>query len=85
MASDRLLVPLGLDHSFIRVTISRDNRTPISESRPVAGLPRLFDFIDFTGMTRGEIELVRKADEQPAAYAEASQPDSPPKPNQRNG
>jgi hypothetical protein len=42
-------------------------------------------WLQLAGMTRGEIELIRKADEQPAAYAETSEPDSPPKPNQRNG
>jgi hypothetical protein len=42
-------------------------------------------WLQLAGMTHGEIELIRKDDEQPAAYAEASEPDSPPKPNQRNG
>jgi hypothetical protein len=42
-------------------------------------------WLQLAGMTRGEIELIRKVDEQPAAYAEASEPDPPPKPNQRNG
>jgi hypothetical protein len=48
----------------------------------------LFDlagkWLQLAGMTRGEIELISKADEQPTAYAEASQVDSPPKPTQRN-
>jgi len=46
MASDRVLVPLRFDHSSIWVMILRDNRKPISGSRPVAGPPRFFDFTD---------------------------------------
>jgi len=43
-------------------------------------------WFQLAGMTHGEIELIMKADEQQAAYAEASEPDSPPKPRkQRTG
>jgi hypothetical protein len=43
-------------------------------------------WLQLAGMTRRDIELCRRVDEQPAAYTETFQPDTPPKPTkQRDG